>query len=147
MYCWPISVISPCSSIFIHFLCLKTPCLLLTYPFWILVQSPCSVLTPGQPGSWPCYSGGVLTYSMLALILTLWFGPEMLIPEEFSAWICNLSTYAMYFNVLSTYFNLISCREECVLGCWDRLMGFAGMMKLLVMTGIIPENSLRKTHQ
>ena len=25
--------------------------------------------------------------------------------------------------------------------------GVAGMMKLLVMTGIIPENSLRKTHQ
>jgi len=29
----------------------------------------------------------------------------------------------------------------------DGLLGVAGMMTLLVMTGIIPENSLRKTHQ
>jgi len=27
------------------------------------------------------------------------------------------------------------------------LLGVAGMMKLIVMTGMIPENSLRKTHQ
>jgi hypothetical protein len=29
----------------------------------------------------------------------------------------------------------------------DGLPGVAGMMTLLVMTGIIPETSLRKTHQ
>ena len=30
------------------------------------------------------------------------------------------------------------------MGCWG-LLGVAGMMKLLVMTGIIPENSLLNT--
>jgi hypothetical protein len=29
----------------------------------------------------------------------------------------------------------------------DGLLGFAGMMALLAMKWIIPENSLRKTHQ
>ena len=32
-------------------------------------------------------------------------------------------------------------------GLLDGLLGVAGIMTLLVMTGIIPENSLRKTHQ
>ena len=32
-------------------------------------------------------------------------------------------------------------------GLLDGLLGVAGMIKLRVMTGIIPENSLRKTHQ
>ena len=35
--------------------------------------------------------------------------------RSFSAWIYNFSTYAMYFNVLSTYFMFISCWKECVL--------------------------------
>jgi len=32
-------------------------------------------------------------------------------------------------------------------GLLDGLLGVAGIMTLLVMTGIIPENCLRKTHQ
>ena len=75
----------------------------------------------------------------------------------FILWIAKITDVFPHSPMVSFIFFRASERwvpaEISIQGCWvthlgtDGLLGVAGMMKLLVMTGIIPENSLRKTKQ